>query len=425
MTAPPAAPLFRLQAIEHATGSLFGTIVLARPVAFAWLTTLFSVIALAIACFLALFSYTSKAVVQGIVVPSAGTLRVLVPQAGVVTERLVREGSAVKRGDVLFVLTAERSTRDAADAGETVTALMAARRASLERDRVSQRDQDRQRIGAAERRAAQLTAELRQIEQQLVLQRRRIALAQETVRRQEALLSAHFISQASVQDKQGELLDQQQRLGDLERARAEALRGADSARDEMRDLALQARRNDEGAARLLSALDQDLTESGARRQVTVRATQDGSVTAVTAQLGQSLAAGQAMATILPSASVLEVELYAPSRTAGFLRPGMPVSIRYQAYPFQKFGQHAGVVSEVTSTVLAQDELPLDAGRGSANAAQEPVYRIRVALAHQSLAARGAELHLRPGMALEASIALERRKLYEWLLGPVFSIVERA
>jgi membrane fusion protein len=425
MTAPVQAPLFRLQAIEHATGSLFGTIVLARPVSFAWLTGLFSLIALAIVCFLALYSYTSKAVVQGIVVPSAGTLRVLVPQSGVVTERLVREGSSVKRGDVLFVLTSERSTRESADAGQAVTELMAARRASLERDRASQRDQDRQRIEAAERRGAQLNAELRHIDQQLLLQRRRIALAQETVKRQEALLSAHFISQASVQEKQGELLDQQQRLGDLERARAEAQRGADGARDDMRDLSLQARRNDEAAARLVSALDQDLTESGARRQVTVRATQDGSVTAVTARLGQSLSAGQAMATILPAASVLEVELYAPSRTVGFLRPGMPVSIRYQAYPFQKFGQHAGVVREVTSTVLAQDELPLDAGRGSANAAQEPVYRIRVELARQSVAAGGAEQRLRPGMALEASIALERRKLYEWILGPLYSIVERA
>lgn len=423
MTAP--APLFRPQAIEHASGSLFGQIVLARPVSFAFLTSIFCAMALGIGAFLTFASYTSKAAIQGVIVPSKGTLRVVPTQAGVVTERLVQEGSEVRRGDVLFVLTSERSTLATLDSGQAISQLMQTRRASLERDRESRRVQDRQRIEAARKRLDDLSTELKQIDNQITLQRRRIGISEEAVQRTQNLQASNFISKASLQDKIGELLDQQQRLGDLERSRSETKRAASAASDDMRDLPVQALRNDETAARELSALDQELAETGALRQVTVRATGNGTVTAVTAQVGQSVTPSQAMATLLPSASVLEVELYAPSRTVGFIKPGMPVLIRYQAYPFQKFGQHAGVVKEVTKTVLTQDELPAAAGRASLNVSQEPVYRIRVSLAKQAVSVNGVPQGLRPGMALDASIELEKRKLYEWILGPVYSVIEKA
>ncbi|MEB0233304.1 HlyD family secretion protein, partial [Undibacterium sp. 10I3] len=57
------------------------------------------------------------------------------------------------------------------------------------------------------------------------------------------------------------------------------------------------------------------------------------------------------------AAQLEVHLYAPSRTAGFVANGQQVLIRYQAYPYQKFGLQKGTVTDISDTPFAPNELP--------------------------------------------------------------------
>ena len=116
-----------------------------------------------------------------------------------------------------------------------------------------------------------------------------------------------------------------------------------------------------------------------------------------------------LASLLPLDGQLEAELFAPSRAAGFLQPGLPVRLRYHAYPFQKFGLQEGSIREVSATTLRGD------GQG------EPVYRVRVSLARQGLALQGRWQPLKPGALLDASVLLERRRLYEWLLEPLYSL----
>ena len=55
------------------------------------------------------------------------------------------------------------------------------------------------------------------------------------------------------------------------------------------------------------------------------------------------------------------------------------------------------------------------------AAAEPVYRITVVLASQTVPAYGGQAPLQPGMTLEADVALERRRLFEWVLDPLYAV----
>jgi len=50
--------------------------------------------------------------------------------------------------------------------------------------------------------------------------------------------------------------------------------------------------------------------------------------------------------------------------------------------------------------------------------------ITVSLASQTVAAYGAEVPLQPGMTLEADVALERRRLFEWMLDPLYAVTGR-
>jgi membrane fusion protein len=139
------------------------------------------------------------------------------------------------------------------------------------------------------------------------------------------------------------------------------------------------------------------------------------------EAGQVVAPGTTLATLLPRAGELEAHLFSPSRSIGFVRADQVVLLRYLAYPHQKFGSHSARVIAVSSSPL----LPGELGYAPSDGSREPVYRIKVALDSQSVAAYGRSEPLQAGMQVEADILLDRRRLIEWIFEPVLSLAGRA
>jgi membrane fusion protein len=125
--------------------------------------------------------------------------------------------------------------------------------------------------------------------------------------------------------------------------------------------------------------------------------------------GQAVQGGQALLSILPQGSHLQAMLLVPSRAIGFIAPGDRVQLRYQAFPYQKFGHHVGRVLQVSRSAIE----PKDGG--------EPRYLVLVELEQQAITAYGKLEPLRPGMLVDADILGEKRKLYEWVLEPLYSV----
>jgi membrane fusion protein len=108
----------------------------------------------------------------------------------------------------------------------------------------------------------------------------------------------------------------------------------------------------------------------------------------------------------------------PSRAVGFVEPGDDVLLRFHAFPYQKFGQGRGEVVRVSRSALSSGELSSIAVQGSA---PEPLYRVIVQLERETVEAFGKQEPLKPGMMLEADVLGEERKLWEWLLEPLYSV----
>jgi membrane fusion protein len=419
---PHNAPftLFRREAVAHAGSRRYGAVVLARPLSFTLLTALFVALAAAIVLFLACFSYTRKTSLPGVVLPTQGLIRVVPAQAGQIVEARVHEGQAVQAGDVLFVLSPEHAAPAQDSAAQTVARLLESRRDSLRSEQSQERLQWRLRRDALDKRVQDLAFDGERIAAQVTLQAHRTQLAEIAVKRYEDLQKDNFVSPVQVQDKQAELLDQQQRLADLQRARAASARDLASARTDLQELAVQGQRDEAAAARGVASSELELAENDTRRQTIVRAPREGIVSAVAGLPGQSVTPANVLAAITPAGSEMEAELYAPSRSAGFLHPGMAVSLRYQAYSYQKFGQSHGVVSEVSRTALR----PADLEVAGLAADTEPLYRVRVRLDRQTVRAYGADQPLRAGDLLDGSVVIDRRRLWEWILEPLYTLTGR-
>ncbi|SHN44783.1 membrane fusion protein [Duganella sacchari] len=93
-------------------------------------------------------------------------------------------------------------------------------------------------------------------------------------------------------------------------------------------------------------------------------------------------------------------------------------LRYQAYPYQKFGQATGTVLTISRTALSASEL---SGSSPQTTQQEPMFKITVELARQDIQAYGKQIPLQAGLLLEADIMHERRTIVEWMMEPLISL----
>ncbi len=421
---PAPKTFFRQRVIDYVTVRQYGTVILTRPVSHLILTGTFVGLALLLITFFAFFETTRKAPVQGMLVPTAGVIRVFSNQVGAIRKIRIKEGQYVREGEILFVVSSERSTSDALSTEALITGLLAQRRDSFQNELQQAKLQYMHRLAALKQRAQDLLGEIKRLDNQALMQRQRINLSEQTVSRFAQLKATNYISQAQLQEREAELLDQRQRLLEIERIRSTTQRDLATTQAEEQDIAVQALRDENALQRNASTLEQDLTENEARREIPIRARQSGTVTAIAANLGQTVGTGTSLASILPEGNKLEAEMYVPSHAIGFIKPGMTAMLRYRAFPYQKFGQHSARVREVATTSVRPEELPMSAAAMPGAAQSEPVYRIRLELDQQTVKAYGSAMPLRSGMLVDASVMLERRKLYEWVLEPVFSISGR-
>ena len=425
---------FRQEVAAAQAAQYLGSVRLQRPWSYAAITSTAMAVGLMLAAFATWGEVNRKAHFSGIVVPSQGSLNITTPQPGVVMDLPVREGQSVQAGQILLVLHSERQSLlngKLSDTTDSVARQIDIRLQTLSTERSLRELQTRQREQVLDDRLHSTQQQLRQAEEEAALQARRVQLASATLERNEQLADAGFVAQSQVQVRQEELIDAKARAQALDRSRLALLQDLQTLRGERSALQTQLQADTNQIERNRASLQQEASENAARKTIVISAPYAGTITAINLKPGQSVHGGQTLATLVAQATGtadgsrtgnLQVQLFAPSRTVGFVRPGQAVYLRYDAYPYQKFGLHQGRITTVSATPFAPSELPpnladqLLAQVGS----REALYRVNVSLDAQTIQAYGEALPLKAGLTVEADVLQERRKVWEWVLEPVLA-----
>ncbi|MFZ6769142.1 HlyD family secretion protein [Undibacterium sp. Di26W] len=436
-------PLFRPEVTAALGSQWIGSIRLAQPLSASLIAIIALIIAAALISYITFGSITKKARVTGITVPVGGQLSLAAPNAGILLSTHVKEGEQVKAGQVLFTLSTERQNSQG-ELTALVAQQLASRADSMAAEQRLRQSQYQEKKQALQQRLANLAQEHTQLEQELMLAQRRQQLAQQSVAKYETLQGNGYVSAAQTQQKQEDLLDISTRLSTLQRSKTQLQANQIALQAELDSLSNSLATDLTQIERAKASLKQEVAENANRQAVQIVAMQAGTISALTNQPGQAINAGQVLASLIPvdvkanaddknasvKAGLLEAHLYAPSRTAGFIRPGQEVLIRYSAFPYQKFGLHTATVIDVSRTPFAPAELPAHlASTILSNAQQaingfnssEALYRIKVRLNEQSINAYGEAQTLKPGMTLEVDVLQDKRRIWEWILEPVLAL----
>jgi membrane fusion protein len=334
-------------------------------------------------------------------------------QAGVLLFLKVQDHATVKRGDILGEVSNERFTLNRSL--DVDQAQLAKHKTSLAKNElINVADNERISLKATRLKIESGVLEHSSVLQELTLSQQRLEDIVRQLERQKDLQSQGFVSNEAVEQKRSEWLQQKLSRSLLERSRLQIEREMATQQEELR---LIASRSQSQRAQLMKDMDsseQEFNEHSSKR-IQLIAPIDGVVTQISASVGQTVRPDLPIMTIVPEGSAAEVLLLIPSRSIGFIRMGQKVSVRYQAYPYEHYGRHYGVVKEIARAALPPQEVVQHIR------VDEPVYTVRVALPSNYLEYQGRQLPLTPGMVVEADVELDRLKIYQWLLEPLYRL----
>jgi len=410
-------PLFRPEAIRELGDKAYGEIILLRPVALSLLLLLAMGFIAALTAFLVLGHYTNKAHISGVLLPDQGLIKLYGPAPGTLVRCSVREGQEVRKEDVLFELSSDKSSVALGSTETEIRRELLSRRQSLAQERadnlklsLQQETYLRDRIDKIHQEELHLAIEIDATEKKADVAERMLA-------RYQQLQRADLISSMQFEEKEVEPLEQQKALQELKRSQV-ALEGElRDAESQLQRVPLQTQLQVAALDRSISEIEGQLSEHEASRAAVVRAPADGIVSAIVDKIGVTVQPSTALATLIPVQAKLEAHLYAPSRAVGFIKPGENVLLRYQAYPSEKFGHYQGVISQVSRVAISPPEYAFRTG----GTADEPMYEITVPLPSQTILLYGQPRLLQAGMAVDADVTLDRRRLIEWIFEPLLSL----
>lgn len=353
--------------------------------------------------------------------PDFGLLQVQSRAAGSVERILVNEGSSVHGGDALMEIA---GAQDSATVGDTQRAIIAQLKAQKERltsDLIDVRALATRQLVDLDAQSEVLTKQVAEIDGQVVLERRQVKDLSALLERLTALGSKGYASAVDIQQQRTQELDAEAQIKALTRQRLELTQQIEGITGQIAQLPMSTSAKVSDLERQRSQAEQSIAQNELERATVVRAPHGGVVSSLVVAAGQAVIPQQQLLSIMPEGAHLEAQLWVPSKAVGFIKKGTQVALHYQPFPYQKFGVAYGEVQAISSSALAPNEVAFLSG---GQPPQEAMYRVQVTLPSQTVEAFGEARRLTPGMQVDADLVLERRRMFEWLLEPIYALGHR-
>ena len=362
--------------------------------------------------FLSLATYARVEISTGLIMPDRGVAAIIAQRAGVIASIAARDGDIVPAGAELATIRAEEDGASARSPAALVQSAIAQQDASLAAQSDASLASAQAQISQLAAQRAGLAAEIVQLQAQLGTQNALIASAQTDLDRARTVADRGFISGRDMLLREETLLSRQQGLAQLQQALAAKRAALAEAERSAAQTSAQARAQTASLAATRAEVAQQAASTAGARSYVLRAPIAGRVTALTARVGQPVNSQAQLMTIVPTGAKLRAELAVPSAAIGFVKPGQPVRLAIDAFPYQRFGTVRGKVLTVAYSAI-NTQRP----GGTAIA----VYPVTVALDESAVRAYGRDEPLISGMTLSARIVTEKQSLLQWLFEPLFAV----
>ncbi|TQV77364.1 HlyD family efflux transporter periplasmic adaptor subunit [Aliikangiella marina] len=394
---------------------LLGEVVLFQTPINTWITSFIVLIVVVSLIYLLNGEYAKKSKVNGVIISSMGIARVKAKAGGTIEKQFFKAGDKIKKGDVLYLISTKRRNLQNQDHDASILAELRRSKEILQSKLVNFQELNKLRLESLNKDLAGKKIELKSLirQNQLLTDNARIS--------QEMLTGLNQLKQQNLVSEQTYNQSYEKNLGISLRQEEMALQVSNienqiaRLNSQIKEHPIQSKIQENELQESISSLNQRIVDVLARRDYTIVSPVDGIVATNLTKLGQIVQPGQALQTILPDNSKFQAELHIPSHAIGFVKSEQVVYMRYSAFPYQHYGLQKGFIAEVSSVISHPAELQQGV------VVSNPVYKAIVNLDSQTVRAAGKDVPLHVGMTLEASVTLDSRNIWQWILEPIFSL----
>lgn len=367
---------------------------------------------------------------QGQLVPKGQVYKIDPVASGKITRIAVKEGDSVKTGQVIAEIDTQLAVSEVERLQQMLTAdkmQLSQTQAMIDRIRLEAEiraaivdaDSQAQKAAIAETKAKVATTQklLTQLQSDLTAYKARQERIKPVVEQGAIAREQLFEAEQAVRDRQRAITESQ---GEVKQALAEANRlqaGLVQKQAEKRTTQLEAQQRIQQLEVEMTQIKAKITETvnllkSATTKLThyfLRAPVDGFVSSLNIHnVGEVVQPGQTVAEMAPHKVPLVLSAILPNQEAGFVKQGMPVQVKFDAYPYQDYGIVPGKVVSISPDAKPDERL------GS-------VYKVEVALERNYVTANNRTIKFKPGQTAAAEIVIRHRRIADVLLDPIKQI----
>ena len=376
------------------------------------------------------------AVARGKVIPD-GKVKVIQPlEAGVIKAIHVKEGQRVKKGQLLIELDPTLRQADAASSAKTLSIHRADRERLREELNTGYR-QEKNNSSHQEKSIVELQNKLKEAreaeyaakeyalmfvidqrentlhaaESQLIKLEKTTAITREQEVSARSLYEQGYLARTDLLNKQKELYSLEQEMeahiSITEQARngiLETRKNLDALKKEREKSILS---DIVASEKSIVTIEGEVIKANKRTDLErLYSPVDGTVHGLASHtIGGVVTPAQPVVTIVPEGTPLIVEAMLLNSDIGFVKTGQEAEVKFDTFPFQKYGIVKGSVTWLSPDAVEDDKLGL-------------VYKMKVEMERQSINIDGMDTLLASGMSLSVEVKTGKRKIMEFFLSPI-------
>lgn len=412
--------MFRKEALEHQKWKSTAVLLSSIP---SWLVFLLSfVITISFILYVTFGSYTRRATILGEVVMQPHPIVLSASKSGYISERYVEINQPIRKGDPLFKITLDRIT-DSGNVG--INSINSLKEQIKKLDNIIQlvKENKKETLANLEKQIEKnrkIYVDTKKYFEEVSKSTEEYRL---TLKKYEDLMKKGYSSNDEVALQRSRYFDQKSLRNSLQEKLIQQESAIISLENE-----IESRKTDFQNQIIRYELQQNdleirLLEFESVSELIVNAPLDGLVESVSVTVGQVIREGDALAQMIPSnKGKYQLVMWVPNSAISFIQPEDKINIRYEAFPFEKFGQFNGVIKYISTIPASLQELAFYKNIPTTDP-NNPLYKIVVEIADQRVEYNNTSLSFLSGMKAEATIFLENRKLYEWMLFPLYNVTK--
>ncbi|CAD5880210.1 microcin H47 secretion protein [Escherichia coli] len=355
--------------------------------------------------FISIADYTQKRTVNGIVYPDKGIVNIKSKQSGTLSAFYIKGGDYINTGEKLFSIDASSSTQYFRNNEENYRELLSKLREVSGRETQDNINTLNARKKLTEEQIDQTRNSIAIMTNQVRLLDAAIQSQQLTFNRIQEAYKKKYVSDIEKNSVEIQLIDKKMQRQSLNNEISSREGQIISLKKELEDTIdrIENIQNEDKKESLQSLMK--MYGIASDTESVLRAPVAGKVAEIVERTGRFVNAGDTILTVIPQGSVNQIVAFISPELIGEIKKGTKVALKYDSYPYQRFGVEYGVIIDISRVPLQPEDIYTNFGLKFENAC----FRVGIKIIE-----RKESITVIPGMSLKVEIPTRKASIIKWI-----------